>query len=123
MCRSAPLLPVTIRVYVPGTAAGVAVIVNVDVAALPDGGVTGLCRVKVTPLGFVPCQLADSATGELNPFFDSTVNTVLPVAPLVIETVPGLAATAKSAFCCFTTCTLTVVCPVIGPLMPMTVSM
>jgi len=122
VCRSAPLLPVTIRVYVPGTAAGVAVIVNVDVAALPDGGVTGLCRVKVTPLGFVPCQLADSATGELNPFFDSTVNTVLPVAPLVIETVPGLAATAKSPVSP-TTCTLTVVCPVIGPLMPMTVSM
>jgi hypothetical protein len=120
--KSAPLLPVTISVYVPGTAVGVAVIVSVDVAGLPDEGVTGLCRVKVTPIGFVPCQLADSATGELKPFFESTVNTVLPVAPLVIETVPGLAATAKSALCPFTTCTLTVVCAVIGPLMPTTVS-
>jgi len=108
VCRRAPLLPVTISVYVPGTAAGVAVIVSVDVAALPDVGVTGLCRVKLTPPGLGPCQFADSATGELNPFFESTVNTVLPVAPVVIETVPGFAATVKSALCCFATCTVTV---------------
>ena len=121
VCESTPLLPVTTSVYVPETAAGVAVIVSVDVTTLPDGGVTGLCMVKVTPLGFVPCQFADSATGELNPFCESIINTVLPVAPLVMETVPGLAAIVKSPVSA-TTCTLTLVCSVIVPLTPTTVS-
>lgn len=115
VCKSAPLLPVTTSVYVPETASGVAVIANVDAAALPDAGVTGLCTVKVRPVGFAPCQFADTATGELNPFCDSIVNTVLPVAPLVIETVPGLAAIVKPPVSA-TTCTLTLVCSVIVPL-------
>ena len=54
---------------------------RVDVDAAFGGGVTGLGRVKVTPLGEVPCQETESATGELNPSSESTVTTEFPDDP------------------------------------------
>ena len=77
----APLLPVTVRVYVPTEDPGAAVTVRVDVATLFGCGVMGLGRLKVTPLGAEPCQDADNATVELNPLCERTVITELPADP------------------------------------------
>jgi len=78
---SGPFVPVTLSVKVPTLAPWPAETVRVDVVAAFAGGVTGLGRVKVTPLGEVPCQETDNATGELKPSCESTVTTELPDDP------------------------------------------
>jgi len=49
-----------------------AVMVSVDDAVPPAGTVTGLGRVKATPAGATPIQIAARLTDELNPFMDES---------------------------------------------------
>ncbi len=81
MWLSALLVPVTRSVKLPVEALPPAIIVNVDVAVLPDGGVIGVGSVKVTPVGAAPTQEADRSTAELNPLIEVTVIVVEPLPP------------------------------------------
>jgi hypothetical protein len=49
------------------------VTVRAEVAVLPEGGVIGVGRAKVTPEGAAPTQDGTSVTAELNPLSDVTV--------------------------------------------------
>ena len=69
---------------------------SVDVPAALDGGVTGLGRLNVMPLGAVPNHETVNPTGELNPACESIVITELPDVPWVIVIKVGLAEIAKS---------------------------
>jgi hypothetical protein len=54
---------------------------SIDVPAAFAGGVTGLGRLNVTPLGAVPNHETDRATAELNPACERMVITELPEVP------------------------------------------
>ena len=78
---SGPLVPVTVRVYVPTLDPCIAETVRVDVAAAFCGGVMGLGRVNVMPLGAVLSHDTAKATGELNPSCERTVIIEFPDDP------------------------------------------
>ena len=82
--------------YVPTLDPCPAETVSVDVAAAFAGGVIGLGRLNVTPLGAVPSHETDKATGELKPSCERTVTTELPDDPWLIEITVGVAPTEKS---------------------------
>lgn len=69
--------------------------VSVDVAIVFGWGVIGLGRLRLAPLGAVPCHEAESETGELNPACESTPITELPVVPCVIVIELGPATRVK----------------------------
>lgn len=74
-----PLVPVTVRVEVPGAAEADTETVRVEAAELPEGGVTEVgLRVAVTPLG---APETERPTAELNPFKDVMVMVEVPEAP------------------------------------------
>jgi len=54
---------------------------SVEVPAAFAGGVTGLGRLKVTPLGAVPSHETVKPTAELNPACERRVMTELPELP------------------------------------------
>jgi hypothetical protein len=68
-------------VKVPVVAVGAALIVSVEVAVLPEGGVIGLGRLNMTSLGADPTQEGDKLTAELNPFADVTVMMAVLLVP------------------------------------------
>jgi len=53
---SAPLIPVTDRVKEPVDDEDVVLTVSIEVAGVPDVGVTGLGKLAVTPVGADPTQ-------------------------------------------------------------------
>lgn len=77
---SEPLEPVIRNVKVPVEAVGSALMVNVDEAELPDGGVIGLESEKVTPVGALPNHDGARVTGEPNPLSEVT-EIVAPTVP------------------------------------------
>jgi len=88
------LVPVTVRVYVPRATEALTVIVNVDVADPPEGGVTEVgLKVAVTPVG---APETDKATAELKPFREVTVMVDVPEAPCTIVREAGEADIEKS---------------------------
>lgn len=88
VCVSAPLVPVTRYVNVPVEALELAAIVSVDVAVMPDGGVTGVGSVGVTPAGAAPTHEPERSTAELKALSEVTVHKLVPVCPCC--TVNGL---------------------------------
>ena len=70
--------------------------VSVDVPTAFGGGVTGLGRLKVTPLGAVPSHDTVNPTAELNPACESIVMTELPDVPWLMVITVGLAEIEKS---------------------------
>jgi len=56
LCVRAPLIPVTDKVKEPVDDEDVVLTVRVDVAGVPDEGVTGLGRLAETPDGAAPTQ-------------------------------------------------------------------
>lgn len=59
-------------------------------------GVTGLGKLKLTPLGAVVCHEPDNVTAALKPSCESTEITEDPVDPCVIEITLGPAEIVKS---------------------------
>jgi len=94
---SIPLVPMIRTVKFPLEAPGVAVIVNGELAALPETGTTGDVTVAETPAGAAPTQEADSDTGELNPLIETTTMVAAPFPPGVTETEDTDDVMAKSA--------------------------
>ena len=70
------------RQYV-GAVAAVPVVVmpTVVLAVFPEGGVTGWGRVRLTPVGVLPTQAAEKATGELNSLMEFTITLVEVLRP------------------------------------------
>jgi hypothetical protein len=94
-CDSVPLVPVIVRVYVPGDALVEAEIVRVDAADPPDAGVTdeGL-NDAVTPA--IAGEVTLSETAELKPLTEATVMVDGPDWPVCIDIAGGDAEMAKS---------------------------
>jgi hypothetical protein len=69
---------------------------RVEVPDPPDGGVTGLGRLTVTPRGAAPTQEWDRATGALNPPRLAIVMVEVAEDPLTTVIELGDAARAKS---------------------------
>jgi hypothetical protein len=61
------------------------VTVNGEDAVLPDGGVTGPGREKVTPEGADPTHEGESATAALKPLSDVMVMLESPLDPCITE--------------------------------------
>jgi len=72
---------VILRVNVPVDAVRLVVTIKLEVAVLPDGGITGVGRENATFEGAVPTQEADRSTAELNPFVDPMVIVEVPPSP------------------------------------------
>lgn len=87
-CDRVPLVPVTKSVYVPDAALLPALIVRVEVAVPPLGGVTELASANVTPDGADPLHDADNATEELKLPKEVTTMGIVAVEPGVNSTVP-----------------------------------
>jgi hypothetical protein len=68
-----PLIPNTLTINVPVDALELAAIVNVELVAPPETGVTGEATDNVTPVGVLPSQAASNVTCELKPFIEFTV--------------------------------------------------
>ena len=62
-----------------------AAIVNGEVAVLPEGGVTGLGKVKATSDGADPSHEGESTTASLKPLSDVTVIVEPPLDPCITE--------------------------------------
>ena len=60
---------------------------TVELAALPGRGVTGWGRVRLMPVGALPTQAAENATGELKPPTEFTITSVEVPSPWVVEIV------------------------------------
>jgi hypothetical protein len=89
MWLSEPDAPVTVTLVVPAAAVAEAVRVNVELALLLLGGVTGVVeKPAVTPLGNPD---AESAVAALNPFKLVTVTELVPLAPCVMVNEEGKA--------------------------------
>lgn len=79
VCVKVPLVPVTVRVEVPRVAVAETVIVRVEVAELPEGGVTEVgLNVVVTPVG---APDTERLTAELKALTEVTVTVEVPEAP------------------------------------------
>jgi hypothetical protein len=76
-----PLVPVTLSVYVPTLDPCAAATESVEVPAAFEGGVTGLGRLNVTPVGAVPSHETVRPTAELNPACERMVMTEVPEFP------------------------------------------
>ncbi len=88
-----PDVPVTVTVAAPVVAVAEAVSVRTDVVLPFAGGVTGLvANAAVTPVGN-PETL--SVVAELKLFWLATVMVLVPLAPWLMASVAGAAATVK----------------------------
>jgi len=112
------LVPVTVRVYVPRAAEELTVIVNVEVADPPEGGVTEVgLKDAVTPDGR-PEILREIAA--LKPLTEVTVIVDVPELPCCMVRLVGEADIEKSGVVVTVRLMLTVC--VNDPLVPVTVS-
>ena len=73
MWLSDPLVPVTRSVKLPIEALTPALIVKVEVAVAPEGGVIGVGSEKATSVGAAPTQEGDKVTDELKPLSEVTL--------------------------------------------------
>jgi len=118
LCVRAPLVPVTVRVTVPVGVAAPTLIVRVDVAEPPAGGVTEVgLKVPVAPVGK---PVIERLTAELKLFRDVMVIVDVPELPCVIVSEFGEAEIEKSGLGVTVKLMLTLCFSV--PLVPLTVS-
>ena len=74
-------MPVTMSVNEPIEADESALTVRVELAVDPDGGVIGPGKLTEIPVGAEPIHEKLKPTAELNPLFEVTVMTDVPLEP------------------------------------------